>query len=71
MMCALYVDPLTPRSDLHTISPFNSFVLQHTGDKNTQTYRIEVFILIQNQILVSNLQRNVKQLEERINNLIM
>ena len=47
------------------------YIIQHTGDENTQTYRIEVFILIQNQILVSNLQRNVKQLEERINNLIM
>ena len=33
MMCALYADLLTPRSDLHTISPFNSFVLHYTAHR--------------------------------------
>ena len=33
MIYSLYVDPLTPRSDLHTISPFNSFVLHYTAHR--------------------------------------
>ena len=37
------------------------------GDENTQTYQVQVAILIQHQILVTNLQ----QLEGRINNQIL
>ena len=34
-------------------------------------YRTVVVILIQHQILVTNLQRNMQELEGRINNLIL
>ena len=43
----------------------------HTGNKNTQTNQVEVVIFIQHQILVTNLQGDVLQLEERINNQIL
>ena len=35
------------------------YINLHTGDKNTQTNQVEVFILIQHQILVTNLQGGV------------
>ena len=42
------------------------------ANENTQThYQEEVFVLILHQILVTNLQRIVKQQEERINNQIL
>ena len=66
------------------VNPFNSqkwlacnFSLQYpniilyTGNENIQTNRVEVVILIQHQILVINLQRDVLQLEGRINNQIL
>ena len=66
------------------VSPFNSqkwlacnFSLQYpniilyTGNENIQTNRVEVLIVIQHQILVINLQRDVLQLEGRINNQIL
>ena len=66
------------------VNPFNSqkwlacnFSLQYpniilyTGNENIQTNRVEVLILIQHQILVINLQRDVLQLEGRINNQIL
>ena len=34
-------------------------------------YQVEVVILIYDQILITNLQENVRQLEERINNQIL
>ena len=40
------------------------------GNKNIQIYQ-EVVILIKHQILVTNLQRNVKQLEGKIKNQIL
>ena len=42
--------------------------MQQTGNENTQTYQVEVVILIYHQILVTYLQGNVQQLEGRINN---
>ena len=42
------------------------------ANENIQThYQEEVFVLILHQILVTNLQRIVKQQEERINNQIL
>ena len=41
------------------------------GNENTQSYQVEVVILIELYILVSNLQINVEQLEGRINNQIL
>ena len=37
----------------------NIHVIQQIGNENTQTYQVEVIILIQHQILVTNLQGNV------------
>ena len=37
---------------------------------NIQTYQVGVVILIEHQILVTNIHGNVKQLEGRINNQI-
>ena len=67
----------------HKCWPFNSqrwlacnlslwypHLIQQTGHKKTKTYQVEVVILIQ-QILVTNLQRNREQLEGRINNQIL
>ena len=41
------------------------------GYENTQTYQVEVAILIEHQILTTTAQGNVWQLEERINNQIL
>ena len=45
--------------------------IQQTGNENTQMHQVEVVILIQLQILVTNLQGNVSQQEGRINNQIL
>ena len=65
-------------------SPFNSlkwltcdvslkypYFIQQTDYENTQTYLAQEVILIWHQNLLANLQRNVKQLEGRINNQIL
>ena len=41
------------------------------GDENTQTFQVEIVILIKHQILITNLQGNVWQREGRINNQIL
>lgn len=33
---------LTPRSNEHVTSPYNLYTVQQTGNKNAQTYQIEV-----------------------------
>ena len=35
------------------------YVIQLTGNENTQTYQVEVIIMMQHKILVTNLQGNV------------
>ena len=40
---------------------------QQTGNENIETYQVETAILIQHQVLITNLQANVNQLEGRIN----
>ena len=50
---------------------YRPYITQHKGNENTQTYQVEVVILIQYHILVTYLQGNVKQLEGRINNQIL
>lgn len=35
------------------------YIIQQTGDGNTPTYQVQDIILIQHQILVTNLQGNV------------
>ena len=37
------------------------------SNENTQTYQVEVVVLIKHQILVTNLQGSLQQLEGRIN----
>ena len=46
------------------------YIIQQIGNENAQTNQVEV-ILIYHQILVTNLQGNVLQLEGRINNQIL
>ena len=43
-------------------------IIKQTGNENTQTYQVVVICLIKHQILVTNLQGNVVQLERRIYN---
>ena len=43
-------------------------IIQQIGYENTQTYQVEVVVLIYHLILVTHLQGNVQQLEGRINN---
>ena len=62
---------LTPRSDKHcNFSLKYPYISLHTGNENTQTNQVEVF-LIQHQILITNLQEDVLQLKGRINNHIL
>ena len=62
---------LTPRSDKHcNFSLEYPYISLHTGNENTQTNQVEVF-LIQHQILITNLQEDVLQLKGRINNHIL
>ena len=56
------INPLTTGSDSHVTSPHNN--------ENTQTYQVEVVVLICHQILVTDLQRNMYQLEGRVNHQI-
>ena len=35
------------------------YIIQQTGNENTQTYQVDAVILIQYQILITNLQGNV------------
>ena len=46
-------------------------IIQQKGNENIQTYQVEAAILIQHQVLITNLQGNVQQLEGRINNQIL
>ena len=46
------------------------YTIHQTGDKITQTYQVEDVTFLQHQILVTNLQGNVQQLEGRISNWI-
>ena len=52
-------DLLTPRSDQNVTSSLKyPHIIQQTGNENTQTYQIEVLILIYQQILLTNSQGN-------------
>ena len=67
----MVINPLTTGSDSHVTSPHNIDTLSNQkGNENTQTYQVEVVVLICHQILVTNLQRNMYQLEGRINHQI-
>ena len=42
-----FLNLFTPKSDEHAISPYNiHYINQQTGNENTLTYQVEVFILI-------------------------
>ena len=54
---------LTPRSDWNLTSPFNiQYIMQQTGNENTQTYQVDIVVLIKYQILITNLQGSLQQL---------
>ena len=61
-------NPLTPRSDKNVKSPYN---IQQTGKENIKTYQVEVFILIQHQILTVYLQGNVLEIGWRVKKQIL
>ena len=52
-------------------SPKYPYIIKQTGNENSQTYQVVVICLIKHQILVTNLQGNVLQLERRIYNHIL
>ena len=63
----ILLKPLAPRSDKYVISPCNFHTLSSKlVNEKTQTYQVEVVLLIKLQILITNGQGNVKQLEGRI-----
>ena len=67
----LSFNPSTLRSDQNETSPYNIFTLsskQVQSYMNIQTYQVEVVIVVLHQILITNLQGYVQQLEERIDN---
>ena len=45
---------LTPRSDKHVTSPYSMYIIQQTGNENTQTHQVEDITLIDHQLLVTN-----------------
>ena len=45
--------------------------MQQTDNENTQTYQVKVVILIYHQILMTNLQGHLQQVERRVNNQIL
>lgn len=53
------LNPLTPKSDSYVTSPYNIHTLSRKQVMRTQNYQLEVVILSQHQILMSNLQGNV------------
>ena len=55
------LNPWTPRSDQYVTSPHNihNYITLQKGDENTQTYQVEVVILISHQILINNSQKCV------------
>ena len=68
----LYVNPFNSQKWLVCIFSLQyPHIILYTGNENIQTNRVEIVILIQHQILVINLQRDVLQLEGRINNQIL
>ena len=46
-------------------------MVQQTGKENTQTYQVELVIVIVNQIVVTNLKGNMQQQEGRVNHQIL
>ena len=59
------LNPLTPRSDKHATSIYNIHALC-----SKQVMRILKLILIYHQILMTNLQGHLQQVERRVNNQI-
>lgn len=53
------LNPLTPKSDSYVTSPYNIHTLSRKQVMRTQNYQLEVVILSQHQILMTNLQGNV------------
>ena len=51
--------------------PRYPYIIQQTGYENIQTHQLEAAILIQHQVLITNLQGSVQQLQGRINNQIL
>ena len=63
--------PLLPQVIKKKLLPIISYIIQETGNENTQTYRVEVVILVKHQILVINLRGHLLQLKGRINDRIL
>ena len=55
--------PLTPMADQYRISPYN---IKQTSDENKEKYQLGDYMLIQYQILKTNITRTVWQTVRRI-----
>ena len=51
--------------------PIIPYIIQKTGYENVHTYQVKAAFLIKHQILITNLQGYILQLEGRINNQIL
>ena len=60
------VIPLTPMADQDRISPYNSYNIKQTSDENKEKYQLGDYMLIQCQILQTNITRTVWQTVRRI-----
>ena len=47
------------------------YIIQQTRDENIQTYQVEAALLIWHQVLITDLQGNMLQLEGRIYNQVL
>ena len=64
----MQINPLTLDVIYMKLLPITSIHYQQTGNENIQSHQVEAAILIQHQVLITNLQGNVEQLKGRINN---
>ena len=65
-------EPFTsPKCLRSNFSLSHLYIMQQKDNENSQTYQIEVFVMIQHNVLRTNSQGNVLQFEGRINNQIL
>ena len=61
--CVIDFNPLTPMSDQGRISPYK---IKQTSDENKEKYQLGDYMLIQSQILRTNITSTVRQTVRRI-----
>ena len=59
LVCVLHIKPFISQKGLKSnFSQKYPYIIQQTGKENTPTYQVKVVVLIQHQILVTNLNGN-------------